>query len=111
MQTDIPALVEALIAPLGDFAARFGQWLPKTSGWRPRLTCGSCYLRLAEAEAAATALGPRIAAFAAETHVGLRVHHIHTAGLNLRACWPVWANFARRPSNWDWVLTGLPWPG
>jgi hypothetical protein len=81
MHTDIPALVEALIAPLADFAARFDLVAEDT-----RLATAAklwvCYLRLAEAEAAAS-VGPAMAAFAAETQVGLRVHHIHTAGLKL----------------------------
>lgn len=82
MHTEIPALVEALTAPLSDFATQFNL----VDQDAPLATAASlwvCCLRLAEAEAAATALEPRLTAFAAETRVGWRVHHCHAAGLDL----------------------------
>lgn len=82
MHTDIPALVEALIAPLKDLAGRF-DLVAQDARLATAANLWVCCLRLAEAEAAATALGAELAAFAAETQVGLRVHHSHAVGLHL----------------------------
>lgn len=82
MHTEIPALVEALTAPLSDFATQFNL-VDQDARLAAAANLWVCCLRLAEAEAAATALEPRLTAFAAETRVGWRVHHSHAAGLNL----------------------------
>ena len=82
MYRDIPALVAALIGPLDEFADRFGQTAPAT-GLQTAAKLWVGYLRLIDiAEAAEDALAS-LASFAAEPQIGMRVHHIHTAGLKL----------------------------
>ena len=82
MYSDIPTLVAAQIGPLDEFADRFGQMAPanrlQTAAW---LWVG--YLRLTDIAVAAEEALASLASFAAEPHTGMRVHHIHTAGLRL----------------------------
>ena len=82
MYSDIPTLVAAQIGPLDEFADRFGQMALanrlQTAAW---LWVG--YLRLTDIAVAAEEALASLASFAAEPHTGMRVHHIHTAGLRL----------------------------
>jgi hypothetical protein len=82
MHTDIPALVAAQIGPLDEFADRFGQMAPAT-GLQTAAKLWVGYLRLIDIAVAAEEALASLASFAAEPHIGMRVHHIHTAGLKL----------------------------
>jgi len=82
MYSDIPALVDALIHPLDEFADRFSQTEPATR-LRTAAKLWVGYLRLFDiVEAAEDALAS-LASFGVEPQVGMRVHHIHTTGLKL----------------------------
>ncbi len=82
MHADIPALIGLLIAPLEVFAVRYDQ-LAEDARLAAAAQLFVSYLRLAATETAAAALGSKLAAFAAEPQVGMRVHHMHGVGRDL----------------------------